>query len=152
MPKGLRSKLGLDPNREKFKVNLRGTLNFTTFARAITKIAYCQAVAQFGLTGFRRLVLPDIILGRYRYISYFVGADIEDPPPPHPDYLHRIAFHIFAVGLLKLMIISVRLFANLGNEEHGFPIYRVVTGAPADSASMASMKAIGREQVSLADV
>ena len=77
MPKGLRSKLRLDPNGEKFKINLRGTLKFHNLRTRHHKNCLRPSSCTVWPTGFRRLVLPDIILGRYRYISYFVGADIE---------------------------------------------------------------------------
>ena len=59
-----------------------GTLNHIQLARAIAKIAYCNVVARNGLGGFRPLVLPDLILGRYPYVPYFVGTDPREPPPP----------------------------------------------------------------------
>ena len=59
-----------------------GTINNITFARAITKVAFCHAVAKYGLDGFRHLAAPDIILGKYSCVPYFVGSDPEEPPPP----------------------------------------------------------------------
>jgi hypothetical protein len=49
--------------------------NLDTFARALAKIAYCNAVLRYGLDGFRPLVLPDIILGRYPHVAHFVRSD-----------------------------------------------------------------------------
>jgi hypothetical protein len=106
-------------------------INHDYFARAIAKIAYCQTVAQFGLHNFRRLVLLELILGRYPCIPHFVGCKIDDPPPP----TERSAMHVIEIGLeqvngVNLLIATVRLFANSGVESHGPPIYEVVVGAP----------------------
>jgi hypothetical protein len=109
-------------------------INHEYFARAIAKIAYCEAVAQLGLHSFRRLVLPSLILGRYSCIPHFVGCSIEDPPPPSD----RGALHVTQVGFqqigrMRLVIATVRLFANSGIKDHGPPIYEVVVGAPGPS-------------------
>lgn len=102
------------------------------FARAIAKIAYCQAVAIFGLHGFRRLVMPDLILGRYPLVPYFVGCEMKVPPPPgDAKGVHFVDLRIVTIGGMKLIVGSVRLFAHSGTSEHGMPIYRVVVGAPA---------------------
>jgi hypothetical protein len=66
-------------------------INHNLYARGIAKIAYCDAVDRFGLHAFRRLVLPDLILGRYPCIPYFVGCRLDDPPPPTArEVLHAI--------------------------------------------------------------
>jgi hypothetical protein len=105
-------------------------INHQYFARAIAKIAYCQAVAQFGLHSFRRLVLPDLILGRYPCIPHYVGCKIDDPPPPTArNVMHVIQVGHEVVNGLRLVIATVRLFANSGVEDHGPPIYEVVVGA-----------------------
>jgi hypothetical protein len=103
----------------------------TIFARAIAKIAYCEMVAVYGLASFRRLILPDLILGKYPLVPYFVGSELTDPPPPHDKrFVHAINIGDITVGQrLKLIVVSVRLFANSGTKEHGTPIYRVVVGA-----------------------
>jgi hypothetical protein len=106
-------------------------INHQRFARGIAKIAYCQAVATLGLHNFRHLALPDLILGRYPNIPYFVGCKIEDPPQP----ADRSVAHVIQIGIEKvndilLVVGTVRLFANSGVEDHGPPIYEVVVGAP----------------------
>ncbi len=107
------------------------SINLNKFARAIAKMAYCQAVVYYGLHNWRRLVLPDLILGRYPFVPYFVGAALSDPPPRLPiDVQHLISLEPEAVGDLKLLVASIRLFANSGTDLHGPPIYRVVVGAP----------------------
>ena len=111
-------------------------INHEYFARAIAKIAYCQAVAQFGLFSFRRLVLPDLILGRYPCIPYFVGCKIDDPPPPtDSSVMHVIQVCVEKINGIRLVVVTVRLFANSGVEGHGPPIYEVVVGAPSSGTS-----------------
>jgi len=97
------------------------------FARAIAKIAYCQAVAQLGLDRCRRSVLRDVVLGKNPNVPYYVGCKLEEPPPPaHRDVLHAIQIATqWAHGRLFLMV-TVRLFANSGIEKHGSPIYKIV--------------------------
>jgi len=71
MPPNFRETLRLAPDP---MVHIpSGTINNITFARAIAKIAYCHAVAKYGLNGFRHLALPDIILGKYSCVPYFRG-------------------------------------------------------------------------------
>ncbi|WP_162275198.1 HNH endonuclease [Labrys sp. WJW] len=104
--------------------------NLTTFARAIAKIAYCHGVFLYGLNGFRSLALPDIILGRYPCISYFVGSDMRDPPQPDPPgRLHTIVATTVTVGALRYLTLRIRLFAHSGTPENGMPTYEVVIGA-----------------------
>lgn len=101
------------------------------FARAIAKIAYCQAILKYGPHGFRKLVTPDLILGRYPCVPHFVGCEIADPPPPEPPSVqHKVQIWTEVKGPLKLIVVTVRLFANSGVENHGPPIYEVVVGAP----------------------
>jgi hypothetical protein len=101
-----------------------------SYARAIAKIAYCQAVAFYGLRGFRRLVLPDIILGRYPLVPYFVGSPLHNPDPPaDPKIKHVVQLSVVNRGRLHLILGEVRLFANSGTSEHGPPTYYVVCGA-----------------------
>jgi hypothetical protein len=107
-------------------------VNHELYARAIAKIAYCQAVVRFGLRGFRRLVLPKLILGRYPHIRYFVGSDPDAEPPPRLErsILHAISFEEIGIGNMRLILAAVRLFANSGTDSAGPPIYRVIVGAP----------------------
>ena len=99
---------------------------------SIAKIAYCQTVVNFGLRGFRRLVLPDIILGRYPLIPYFVGCPLDDPDPPsHPNVKHAIQLSTVARGRLRLILATVPLFSNSGTDRNGPSTYYVICGAPA---------------------
>jgi hypothetical protein len=102
------------------------------FARAIAKIAYCNVVARYGLDGLRPLVLPDLILGRYPCVPYFVGTDPGEPPPPDARNMRHAVQIATANGRegLRFLVASVRLFAHSGTREHGMPIYHVVVGAP----------------------
>jgi hypothetical protein len=137
-PPNLAETLGLQDD-EEFKIWSRGGFDATLFARGIAKIAYCHTVIMYGLGGFRSLVLPDIILGRFSGVSYFVGGPLTLPPPPykkgqrhsvrHVD-LDAIPTHEKVVGSsLKLHLVYVRLFADSAHEQHGMPIYHVITGA-----------------------
>jgi hypothetical protein len=135
VPENMHKTLGLDDN-EPFRVNASGSMNHVTFARAIGKIAYCHAVLQYGLDGFRHLTLPAIIRGAYPCVPYFVGADLSDPPPPEArGRIHLINFSDITTPRLRLLLVSIRLFAHSGTKEHGMPIYRVLTGAPYLSAA-----------------
>ena len=61
-----------------------------TLARALAKIAHGFAVAQFGIDGFRPC-LPKLILGEYWFAPFFVGGEMDDPPPPI-DQMHEVVF------------------------------------------------------------
>jgi hypothetical protein len=105
------------------------------FARAIAKMAYCQTVVRYGLSGFRRLAIQDLILGKYPLVPYFVGCELKDPPPPGDRKgVHFIDTREVTIGRMRLIVGSVRLFAHSGTPENGMPIYRVVVGAPKPSA------------------
>jgi hypothetical protein len=133
MPPNLRDALALPEDAPDPVVHIGpGTINNMTFARAITKIAYCNAIARYGLNGFRRLVAPDIVLGNYPWLPYFVGSEPGEPPPPHPRHVRHAVELATATGRggIRILVASVRLFANSGTAEHGMPIYRVVMGAP----------------------
>jgi hypothetical protein len=100
------------------------------FARVIAKIAYCQTVLHFGLHGFQRLVTPDLILGRYPYVPYFVGTDPDVPlPPGDKKFKHSVQIATSDAQPFRLITVAIRLFANSGTEEIGPPVYRVIVGA-----------------------
>jgi hypothetical protein len=129
VPDTMNNALGLRPDQRltpKDPTNV--PINLDTFARAIAKIAHCHAVAALGIDGFRPLVLPKIVLGTYNCLPYFIGASINDPPPPREDMLHLVTVHDLRAGQLRLTVISVRLFSNLKAGGHGVPIYNVLTG------------------------
>jgi hypothetical protein len=138
LPPNVHETLGLEQD-DDFIVWSNTAINISLFARAIAKIAYCHAVLQYGLDGFRPLILPDIILGRSRATPYFVGAPLDEPPPPlEKGRRHLVEFtHLDAnpmhpsnaLGELRLIIANIRLFADSGTIQHGLPIYRVICGA-----------------------
>jgi hypothetical protein len=106
------------------------------FGRAIAKIAYCQAVAKFGLDGFDHIELPSLILGHYPNVSFFVGTVLADPPGPVRDGVdHRIDLGTSWIvdprnGLSRrYFVATVRLFRQDGTAQHGMPVYTVITGA-----------------------
>lgn len=80
IPENIRETLNIGAEKGFKILNPEMHINAANFARSLAKIAYCQAVVTFGLDGFRHLVMPDLILGRYPYISYFVGSEKSDPP------------------------------------------------------------------------
>jgi hypothetical protein len=104
--------------------------NLTTFARALAKIAYCNAVMRYGLDGFRPVMLPDIILGRYPNVAYFVGSDPTQPGPPYPrGQQHSVGLGDLTYKNLKLLTASIRLFGDSGAGDKGMPFYTVIVGA-----------------------
>lgn len=132
IPESFHAAIGMRAG-EQATVNFRGSriVNVHTFARGLAKIGYCHAVAQYGLDGFRHLVLPDLILGKYPHIPYFVGSVPGDPPPPiDPSLRHSLSMDRFTLGRLKLLMVTIRLFANSGTDQKGMPIYKVVVGVP----------------------
>ena len=133
VPSNIRDTLGLEEGEQVHIVLPDHRVDVNQFARALAKIAYCQAVARFNIDGFRRLALPDLIFGKYSGISYFVGSTTSPlPPPPEPrGSQHRIiTFDHWFNGGMRLLIARIRLFADSGTAEHGTPIYTVVVGAP----------------------
>jgi hypothetical protein len=138
LPENMHETLGVKED-DPYMVWVNSRMNISLFARAIAKIAYCNTVIKYGLDGFRPLILPDMILGRFSGTSYFVGGPLDNPPPPfEKGGRHQIFFteldsnpnHPSAYsGALRLIVAGVRLFADSGHKEHGLPIYRVITGA-----------------------
>ena len=130
VPPDIRETLNL---RDAELAEIRNTApvpNLPAFARAIAKIAYCQAVLQFGLGGFRPLMLPDVILGRSPCIAFLVGSDMSDPAPPDAsEFLHVIQHANVTYGRLRFMTVRIRLFAHSGTPDHGMPVYEVVVGS-----------------------
>jgi len=130
-PDNLAQTLNIKDQKE-ILVKQRTNVDTVLFARAIAKIAYCHAVLKFGLDGFRKLVLPDIVLGKCPAVSYFVGSPQITPAPRQEGVLHAMAFQEFRSipGNTKLHIVGIRLFANSASGNHGMPFYHVIVGAP----------------------
>jgi len=107
------------------------------FGRAIAKVAYCNAIAHYGYDGFEHMELPDLILGKYPYISFFVGSVLREPPLPNRQGpLHRIdlgdnwVYDARSQLSRHVLATNIRLFGTDGTAKNGMPIYTVVTGAP----------------------
>jgi hypothetical protein len=133
MPPKIREILDIAED-EEFRIWSAGRVDATLFARGIAKIACCHAVLRFGLDGFRPLALPDVILGTCPAVSYFVGAPLSNPPPPQSSKVLHVIQHSDLTskeGLLKLHLVSIRLFASSAHKQHGMPIYHVIVGSPA---------------------
>jgi hypothetical protein len=104
--------------------------NLSTFARGLAKIAYCNAVMKYGLDGFRPLVTPDIILGRYPNIAYFVGSDPTAPSPPYQRGMqHSVSLGSITYTHTKFLTATIRLFGDSGANGQGMPFYTVIYGS-----------------------
>ena len=114
---------------EREQVRATGTINYTAFARGIARIAYCQAVAHLGLSGFDAMDLPGLILRKYPYVPYYVGVSREDPPPPEPQgHLHSIDIGTVHINDEDHWMVSLQFFSHSGYENHGMPIYKTIVG------------------------
>jgi hypothetical protein len=135
VPDDIRKTLGLsDADKGEVINNIRPP-NLSTFARGIAKIAYCTAIIKYGLDGFRPLVTPQIILGQYPHIPYFVGPLPGPHGPPAPrGQQHTVEFGTIAYHRLKLMFANVRLFADSSAPEGGMPRYLVIYGVEGKRA------------------
>jgi hypothetical protein len=130
IPENMRDTLSV-PDGVALQIRGTGSINYTAFARAIAKIAYCHAVLRYGLDGFIKFALPDVILGKSPYAFHFVGCELDGPPPPAPrGALHTVDFDVWDIGGAAAIVVSVRLFAHSGADIAGLPIYRVVVGSP----------------------
>ena len=131
-PPNIREKLNL-ALEEDYHIWAAGQVDRSLFARGIAKIAYCHSITRFGLDGFRRLAMAELIVGKCSAVSYFVGGPLTTPPPKMATkVLHAVRFIDLTAkaGMLKLYVASIRLFAHSGTEAHGMPIYHVIVGAP----------------------
>lgn len=100
-------------------------------ARAIAKIGFCQAVLFWGIHGFRRLALPDLIMGRYPLVPHFVGSPLVNPDPPlDAKVKHSVRLSVIRPNGIQLLLAQIRLYGNSGVADHGMPEYYVVVGAP----------------------
>ena len=116
---------------DNLKLGVWPYINYPAFARAIARISFCQAVAQFGLDGFDHLDLPGLILGTYPHVPHYVGVTRDVPPPPDERHVtHKIDLQLYTAGGRRYWLASVRLFAHSGYRENGMPIYRTIVGAP----------------------
>lgn len=129
VPPNIRETLGIKHGEVARIADATKIPNLKTFGRAIAKIAYCNAIMEVGLDNFRPLAMPDLILGRYPNIPYFVGSDPGEPPPPlERGVMHSFEFVEIEYNRLKLLAVKMRLFAHAGTKQNGMPIYTVVVG------------------------
>jgi hypothetical protein len=86
----------------------------------LAKIAHSFAVAEMGLGSFKPL-LPDLILGKTMTPTYWVGGQLDIPPPGVTDRID-LDYDWNANGK-TFTVAHIRLFAQLGA-----PLYHVVIG------------------------
>jgi hypothetical protein len=104
--------------------------NLNTFARALAKIVHRNAVVKYGLDRFRHLATPDIILGRYPNIAYFVGSDPTSPSPPSArGRQHSVGLGSITYTHTKFLTATIRLFGDCGAGDKGMPFYTVIYGS-----------------------
>lgn len=97
-----------------------GAVQADVYCRMLAKIAYSFAVAEFGYSSFRPLILP-IILGKSTNYGHLIGGDPKSPPPT--SHLHEVSWEWLIVHQQVYIIVKVRLFAQVGA-----PQYHVVVG------------------------
>jgi len=130
VPPNIRDTIGLKDGDIARIIDTSPQHNLNTFSRGLARIAYCNAVLKDGLDGFRPLVTPDIILGKYPNIAFFVGSDPTTPSPPYPrGSQHAVHLGSMICQNLKLLTATIRLFADSGAKEKGMPFYTVIYGA-----------------------
>jgi len=129
VPKHFRKLLKLS-NTDTLSFLLEVKMDQDQFARAVAKIAYCEAIARFGLNGFERTTIVDFILGRYPFSQFLVGGTPQEVDPPMPKKVDHAILLIDAPQETGSIVIGqVRLFANTGTSTHGMPWYLVILGA-----------------------
>jgi hypothetical protein len=132
VPKHFRELLSL-AEADVLNFELPIKLDQDQFSRALAKIAYCEALARYGLDGFERTTIVEFILGRYPFAQYLVGGTAATVAPPMPKNIdHAIALFELLIGSRNFVIAAVRLFSNTGTPTHGMPWYTVVLGARLD--------------------
>jgi hypothetical protein len=104
-------------------------LDHGQFSRALAKIAYCTAIARYGLKGFERKTIVDFILGKYPFGQFLVGGSIGVDPPTPKNIDHVVALWETQIAQIDSVVAFVRLFSNTGTAKHGMPYYTVVIGA-----------------------
>ncbi|MBB2705991.1 MULTISPECIES: HNH endonuclease [Rhizobium] len=90
--------------------------------RMIAKIAYAHAVSVVGYGSMFPLV-TDLILGRDNLMCRYVGGEWDIPPAAEPTSIHQLALSLEEAQERNFVVVTVRLFANLGA-----PVYKVVVG------------------------
>jgi hypothetical protein len=130
VPPNLRDVIGLRDGDVTRIIDTSRSHNLSAFARGLARIGYCNAVMKYGLDGFRPLATPDIILGTYPDIAYFVGSDPTPPSPPYPRGVqHSVALGSIIYSDTKFLTATIRLFGDSGANDRGMPLYTVIYGS-----------------------
>jgi hypothetical protein len=138
LPPAFRNVIGLKDGELARIIDASRPHNLSAFARGLAKIGYCNAVMKYGLDGFRHLATPDIILGRFPNIAYFVGSDPTAPSPPYPrGQQHSVALGSITYTHTKFLTAAIRLFGDSGAGDKGMPFYTVIYGAEGRQRIMA---------------
>jgi hypothetical protein len=91
--------------------------NQNDYGRMLAKVAHAYAVAELGLGNFRPLLLGIIRNVPPLNLTYYVGSAMSKPDPPTD--LHEIGFASSnMIGGDELIIVKIRLFANLQGQTH----------------------------------
>lgn len=98
-------------------------LNNLLFCRMLAKIAHAYATAELGYGNFRPL-LRDLILGRSRTPTHWIGGGGGQVSEPEEKGLHRLRRDVFRSRTGKTYYgVNIRLFAP-----HGTPEYNIIVG------------------------
>jgi hypothetical protein len=94
----------------------QGRMPWDDFGRTLTKIAYSYAVATQGYGAFVPLVTHIILNKRPFNLTHFIGSPF-DVPNAATD-MHEIDLGAFGWNAPELVIVRLRLFANLQSQAH----------------------------------
>jgi hypothetical protein len=97
-----------------------GVVNLAKFVPMLAKIAHAFACAEIGRNNFRPLLL-DVIEQKSVNPFDVIGGIPEEVPPD--DTLHELGLHPLSGKDHGVLVVSIRLFSNLG-----FPVYYCVAG------------------------
>jgi hypothetical protein len=130
VPPKFRDVIGLKDGDIARVIDTSPAHNLSAFAKGLAKIAYCNAVMKYGLDGFRHLATPDIILGRYPNVAYFVGSDPTQPSPPYKrGQQHSVGLGSITYTHTRFLTATIRLFGDSGAGDKGMPFYTVIYGS-----------------------
>ena len=125
-------------------VKIHEQIALKPFLRMLAKIAHGMAVADYGIDGFRPLLI-DVILKGDPSAPYFVGSATDRTPPSEPMKTWART-EVRSIGNKKYVVAFFRLFAYLGT-----PVYSVVVGERMDSLTRLK-RAVKRSLVALGKV
>lgn len=97
--------------------------NPSVLCRMVAKIAHGAAIAEFGMDSFQPF-LPDLIMGRSNYLSYYVGSS--QRRGRRKETLHEVTLEISR----GFVIANVGMFSTFG-----FRSYQAVVGKPSIALS-----------------